>query len=447
MIINLLSDYDPHPGQVRVRRSRVRFKNLVAGRRWGKDYAGARDFIERIFREDYPRIAHLRPPVGRLIKYSKPLLHYWAVAPNFPIGKIQQREIFSIFPQEFQADKGLFNYDDNKKELRLLGGRILIEFKSADRPEDLVGVGLDGVYCTEFARFKDTAWDANIRPTLTDKRGWGIFTTTPLPKKWFMDFVAFGDPNSPTYHPSHANFLGKTIDNIRILHIKEEVEVARKTLPPRWFRREYEASLECFEGQIYEEWNYQTHCPVPFVIPKFDHVIAGVDWGYAQAGVILVVGVKFVKGRPKFWVLDESYDTNILIDGEGDSWKRRAMWLKVKWDISTFYCDTSEPGFIQVFRNAGLNAVFADKEISEGIQSVASALHVSELDNLPSMQVDRDSCTNLTKQIIQYQYVRDEEPLGVDDHCCDALRYAIHTFVKHGGVNTFIRSELREGRS
>ena len=124
MAIRLFEDYRPHPGQTRFRNSTARFKNIVAGRRWGKDYSCAREFIRKVFTRDFPKVQHLKPPSERFAKYTKPLLHYWAVAPDYNIGKIQQREIFSIFPPEFQASTSHFNYDDNKKELRLLGSII-----------------------------------------------------------------------------------------------------------------------------------------------------------------------------------------------------------------------------------------------------------------------------------------------------------------------------------
>ena len=443
MKINLFEDFRPHPGQLRVMRSRSRFRNIVAGRRWGKDYVGAREFIGKAFKEDYPAVAHVKMPTGRFVKYSKPLLHYWAVAPDYPIGKIQQREIFSIFPPEFQSSEAHFSYDDNKKELLLFGNRILIEFKSADRPDSLVGVGLNGVYCTEFARFKESAWSANIRPTLTDKLGWGIFTTTPLPKKWFLDFIDMGNPKHEKYHPAHENFYGRTLDNIRLPHILEEVEVARKTLPEKWFRREYEASLECFEGQVYEELSLPIHCPDEFPDNvRYDMVIAGVDWGFAKPGVILVIGVKNRPNNqvPRFYVLDEIYEKGVMIAGKDDSWVKRAWILKSVYEIKAFYCDTAEPGYIQAFRDAGLPAFFADKTVSDGIQSVATVLHISGLDKETSLLINKAKCLNLPRELLQYQYDEDEKPLDEDDHTCDALRYAIHTHLKYGGVTQYLRT-------
>jgi len=441
VIISLFDDYKPHPGQARFRASKARFKNILAGRRWGKDHAGAREFIRKIVVEDYPKIRHLKMPSDRFIKYSKPLLHYWAVAPDFNIGKIQQREVFSIFPPEFQGNKSHFDYNDNSKELRIFGNRVLIEFKSGDRPETLVGVGLNGVYATEFARFKESAWGANIRPTLTDKRGWGIFTSTPLPRQWYLEHVALGDPKSETYNVNFENFFGRTLDNVRLEGIAEEVELARKTLPQKYFKREYEASLEIFEGQVYEEWTESIHCPYPFRHPRFDLVIAGVDWGFAQPGCILVLGVVRTGSGWSFYVIDEVYEKGLLVDGEGDTWIKRAHKLKAKYGVRVFYCDTAEPANITAFRAKGLNAVSADKDVNDGIQAVATALHISGLTGLPSLSVDKSKVKVLPVQIVQYQFDKDEKPLKEKDHTCDTLRYAVHTFMKYGGVVGFQTSE------
>jgi len=438
MKIPIFGDYYPHPGQVRIDQCNARFINVVAGRRFGKDFGCARKFVKRIFLQDYPKIAHIKLPTQRFIKFAKPLLHYWAIAPDFNIGKIQQREIFSIFPPDFQASPSHFSYDDNKKELILLGGKILIEFKSADRPESLVGVGLNGVYCTEFARFKETAWSANIRPTLTDKQGWGLFATTPLPRKWFMDIVALGNPESDTYSASHANIFGLTIENTRLPNIVEEVAVAKATLPPRYFKREYEASLETFEGQVYEEWDQQVHAPLDLVLPKFDIVVAGVDWGFGDPGVIIVAGIKFRKGTPVFYLIHEEYESGVLVDGDDDTWVRRAKRLRDKYGIKIFYCDSAEPGNIRAFRNAGLNAVKADKkEINDGIQSVAMALHVNDMTGLPSLYIVREKCPNTMREHLQYYYEKPEVPVDEENHTCDTVRYIVHTFLKTGGMTGY----------
>lgn len=445
MIVNLFDDYFPHRGQLPFRNSKSRFRNLLAGRRFGKDYCGAREFVEKIIVQDYPQVQHLKLPTDRFIKYTKPLLHYWAVAPDFNVGKIQQREIFSIFPTELQASKQHFNYDDNKKELRILGNRVLIEFKSADRPDTLVGVGLNGIYCTEFARFKELAWQDNIRPTLSDKRGWGIFTSTPLPRKWYVDFVALGDPSSPTFNPAYENFRGKTIDNTRLLGIEEEVALARATMPLKYFMRNYEASLDCFDGQVYEEWYEPTHCPRPFHRPRFDIVIAGVDWGFAQPGSIVVLGVVYRRGLPCFYLIDEVYEKGILLDGEGDTWIKRAHFLKAKYNIQTFYCDTAEPGYIRAFRNKGLNAVGADKDITDGIQSLATVMHQSEETGETRFLVDAEKCPHFVRNIVPYQFGPEEKPLDdQEDHDLDATRYAVHTFIKHGGALVMQNSEEPE---
>jgi hypothetical protein len=297
-----------------------------------------------------------------------------------------------------------------------------------------VAVGVDGVYCTEFARFKEIAWGANIRPTLTDKHGWGLFTTTPLPKKWFIDFIELSNPRNPDRRPDYETFFGKTVDNIRIRDVVEEVESARMSLPARWFRREYEASMEFFEGQVYEDWNPTVHCPKPFHHPRLDMVVAGVDWGYAQPGAIMVFGISLRGTMPTFYLLDESYDPGVLILAEdGESWTRRAKILQAKYGISIFYCDTAEPNNIQIFRNAGLNAVGADKDVWDGIQSVSRTLHVSETSGNCHFYVDGSKCPNFCREVVPYQWGEDEDPVDENNHTLDAVRYVIHTFLKYGG--------------
>jgi hypothetical protein len=283
-------------------------------------------------------------------------------------------------------------------------------------------------------------WDDNVGPTLADKQGWGIFTTTPLPKKWFLDIVAYGDPKSDTYNPAYQNFYAKTVENTRCPKLLEEVELKRKTTPPKYFRRNYEASLECFEGQIYDDWSEHTHCPVPFKAPRFDMVIAGVDWGFSVPACILVIGVVHKKYFNTYFLIDEDYEANILVHHEtADCWSKRAKRLMAEHDIKIFYCGPDDPGSIDTFRAENLPAVPADNDVHDGIQDVAKAIYVNTLTGEPNLLVDKQECPHWCKEIVSYAFAEGEEEPDDDqeDHCLEAGRYAIHTYEKYGGVQSY----------
>jgi phage terminase large subunit len=63
----------------------------------------------------------------------------------------------------------------------------MVEFKSAEDPQALRGAGLDILWMDEAAFIRDEeAWNV-VRPSLSDKMGLLITTTTPNQKNWFYE--------------------------------------------------------------------------------------------------------------------------------------------------------------------------------------------------------------------------------------------------------------------
>lgn len=94
------------------------------------------------------------------------------------------------------------------------------------------------------------------------------------------------------------------------------------------------------------------------------------------------------------------------------------------------YCDHAEPDRITEFNRAGFNALKCDKNIKDGIDSLrAKPLYIHE-----------DS-KDLITEIKSYRYKKNkstdeftEEPIAINDHALDALRYAVYTHQKQPKV-------------
>ena len=79
-----------------------------------------------------------------------------------------------------------------EKQMRIdLPGGGSITVKSADDPDSLRGVGLDGLVFDEAAFARREAWVNGLRPALADRQGWAVFLSTPCGQNWLHDlFVA-----------------------------------------------------------------------------------------------------------------------------------------------------------------------------------------------------------------------------------------------------------------
>lgn len=422
----LFENYKPHSKQVPFHRSKARFKALAAGTRGGKTYACAREFLRRVYRD-------------RANKKGR--LNYWIIAPDYNLTEVAREELATILgcdnPEDMVSSPLVKKWNASKFRL-WLHGNILIEFKSAERPERLVARGLDGAWFDEAARCPAVAW-ANLRARLADRRGWCLFGTTPMGKNWFYDEIyRLGDPLDELYDPWFRSFLFKTADNTAVPGLAAEVERARKQMPLRYFRRDFEASFEVFVGQVYDEFDRDVHVLPPEKIPAtFAEVIATKDWGYRpNPGVTLLIGIT---GAGDWYVFDEIYETELLItpanaDDRSDNWIKRDKELREgqRQGINEWFADPSEPAYIEAYRRNGINIREAKNDVAPGIQAVATLLHINEETGRPRLFISA-KCRNAIRELEGYHYKENKDGTlkevveKKDDHCPDALRYAVFT--------------------
>jgi hypothetical protein len=428
--------YLPQRYQVPFHRSSARFKNIAGGVRSGKTYTGTRDFFKRICLD--------------LAKFTRRcekdrFLHYWIVTPNYPIGKVVMRELFATI--KTWDERLVRNWRASLKELWLYPN-ILIEFKSADNPTNLVSAKIYGVLIDEIARIKAEAWRGGIRQRLTDERGWGIFCTTPLGRNWYYnEIVRRGDSADELYDKEFKNFRFLTKDNKYIP--RGEIEAAKRQLPPKYFRREYEASFENFFGQIFETFDRKVHVyPRSGVdVPtKFSKLVCGVDWGYATPGCMMVFG-KTGDTRARYFELETVHKDHMLISNpNGDqqnTWlghaKRLDEQMKKKYGLPVcFYPGKDQPEHIDVFQKAGLNVKETDYDVIPGINTM-NGLYGEEPEEA-RIFYRKDVPDVVFDEAEQYQWATDKDEDDLDkphkknDHSCDAARYALHPEEKS---NTF----------
>ena len=167
-------------------------------------------------------------------------------------------------------------------------------------------------------------------------------------------------------------------------------------------------------------------------------VIAGVDWGFTNPGVIVVFAID---GDGRMYLIREHYMTRQTIDW----WLVRAKQCQRDLGVSVFVCDPAEPGFIQQFNKAGLRAVAGKNEILPGIDAVQQRLDIAG-DGKPRLMLYQDALVELDQQLRDEgkptctadevtTYVWEmprsgktagkDKPVDDSNHGLDALRYAV----------------------
>jgi predicted phage terminase large subunit-like protein len=128
-----------------------------------------------------------------------------------------------------------------------------IQAKSADNPDSLRGATLHGLVFDEAAQAKREAWPI-LRPTLSVKRGWAMFISTPKGLNWFYDvYQDAGD------RENWARWRFPSVDSPYL--DADEIEEARTGgMTSLLFSQEYEAEfIAAGESQFRAEWiqNYR----------------------------------------------------------------------------------------------------------------------------------------------------------------------------------------------
>lgn len=272
--------YEPHEGQTDIHYTSVRFKVVSNGRRWGKTIMGGYEIL--------PNAPVACPMTG------KPQIG-WIVGPNYVDAEKEFRVVYDQLRKD-GVDKDAIRFQNNADSgslhIKTSWGFELFG-KSAMHPETLVGEGLNFVLMVEAGRHKRKTWTEYVRPGLSDRRGWALFTGVPEGRSehslLFSLWQRGQDPNRPTWQswrkPSWTNnivFPGGRQD--------EEILEAEDDLTEDEFRRQYGAEFTDKTGVVMQEYDDEIHVGDFAYRPDWP-LYMGVDYGFTNPFVVLWIQV------------------------------------------------------------------------------------------------------------------------------------------------------------
>lgn len=371
--------FDPHAGQLAVMESQARHKVVCAGRRFGKSYVGGHELLPFAIASKF-EVDWLREQGRRR--------EYWIVGPQYTTAEKEFRVLWNLMRKlQIPMDTpGSYNSTDSGlMKISLWDGAFVVQAKSAQHPESLVGEALSGVILAEAAKIKPIVWQQMIRPTLGDFDGWSLHTSTPEGKNHFYDIFNYArDPEHTDWQSFRMpawrnNYVYKTptldADVKQCLRIMEEsygvsaFQIAREneftidrevlsvldelTIP--LFNQEYAAEFTDFVGKVFKDFDEDTHVTrLDFQTGPSWQTIAAVDYGWTNPNVWLLIQIG-PKGEIN--VLNEHYQENQTADEFADEIIRRGLCPS---NLSYFYPDPASPGDTRIleskFRKAGLPA-------------------------------------------------------------------------------------------
>ena len=376
----------------------------VCGRRWGKSLSAARE-IESVVLQPGKRC--------------------WIVAPTYDLTDKVFREIWQTciinhgFPTKRKSERERF--------IEFNWGSV-IEGKSADSPDSLVGEGLDFLVIDESAKVKKRVWEQYLRPTLSDREGGAMFITTPEGFNWNYDLFERGQSEE---YPDWFSIQSPTHDNPYIN--RKDLEEAKQTLTKEYYEQEYLAQFTSFAGKVFP-FDRSIHVKrLPF--QREWETYCSVDFGYRMPSVGFYQCGR-VNGEWEVHLIDEiSHVENIKTEDLANKIKQK------NYPLDAIYGDPAGGGVqsqsgigdVEIFKRRGLHVKYVTDKISRSIPSgVEHVRSWFENANGEARFYIDEGCKGHIRDFENYRYPEKkddralkDEPLkdGLHDHGCDETRY------------------------
>lgn len=317
------------------------------------------------------------------------------------------------------------------------GSRVFIS--GMDKAEKVMSTEYDVIYVQEATELSEIDWQK-----LTTRLRHGRLS--------FQQIIADCNPSHPTHWLKRRTDIGIT----RMLHSRHEdnplyfdeagnytsqgiayIEGVLDKLTGVEYQRLRKGEWAAAEGMIYTDWDSSAHVVKPFKIPHDWTRYWAVDFGYTNPFVL------------QFWAEDpdgilylyrEIYHTNRLVEDHARQAlslvKSKGAWIEPK--PNAILCDHDAEGRATLKKELGLSTKKAKKEVKNGIQAVATRLKQKRIAIFDDALVERDphlfnavkpTCTK--EEIPGYVWAetasgeQKEEPLKVNDHGADAMRYMV----------------------
>jgi hypothetical protein len=402
--------YKPHYGQNKLHfpdKKTAQFFVMVCGRRFGKTTASA---MEATYYA------------------SQPNKKIWLVGLSYDKADLMFREVWQKMVIGRAND--IERASEKERFIKFKWGTT-VEAKSADNPDSLVGEGLDLLIMDEVAKMKRKIWDMYLSPTLSDRKGKGIFITTPEGFNWIYDLFLLGKQDdlweshqAPTWDNNVVFPEGK----------KDPFLIERKrNMSKELYEQEYGAMFTSFEGRVYPfdrnldmgEFPYNPNYPT----------FCSIDFGYRMPAA-LWFQTYIVGGLTHINVIDEIvHKQNIKTDEFAEMIKAK------RYAVREYYGDPagmqaqgqSGLGDIEIFRRNGIHVKSIRDKVSRNIASGITHVRgfIENAQGQRFIHLDK-KCMGLAEDLENYRYPESGEgkdlkpdPVkdGRHDHSMDAFRY------------------------
>jgi len=377
-----------------------RFWVHISARRTGKSYAAA---------------------LLAFAKLLEPGQQVMVVAPNFTLSSIIWDYVTDIISK---TGVEIVTKNQKDKVVKLENGSIF-RLLSANNRDSLVGRAANLLIIDEAAIIPDDEYfTRDLRPALStfnDSRC--LWISTPRGKgNYLYDYFQRGDNDD-------YDEWGSDLFTWRANPLLGEKDVAEaeKTMTRALFAQEYMCAWTTTEDQIYEYLDDEKHVG-EYQEKQFVEVIAGLDVGYRDENVFVVIGYD----GDSYFVLDEY----ISKESTTSELAEAITELQDRWKIDSIYIDSSAA---QVKADFAYDYdIFCDnavKSVNDGINFIQALIEHGNL------CFDEEGAKHTYHAMTAYKWnTKTDNPKPHHDwssHPSDAVRYALYTHHKMNAISIY----------
>lgn len=327
---------------------------------------------------------------------------------------------------------------DAMVKIRAVDGVSNIYFRPLEEPDKFRSMNLSAFWIDEGTQVSEEAFmllQGRLRGKYWRK---GFITSNPAGHdfiwRWFYDKdhikdKAIKDMFKLVRAPSTEN-----------IHLPEGyIESMMATWSADRVEREVMGSFDSFEGRIYEEFKPEVHCIAPFAIPKEWPKYVGLDHGFRNPAA-WIYGAVGPDGE--IYIYREFYEKEYLIKDivfnnlklMGDE---KFISAPIDPSVNRRNGATGDSDIDEYYRwlPKDFPLTMANNDVAPGIDRVKQYLRVNPKNNKPLLYIF-NTCKNLVNELGQYRYqelksnqsnhkAAPEQPVKVNDHAADALRYLV----------------------
>jgi len=389
-----------------------RFKFLNAGRRFGKSLLGAYFATYEVLQSN-KRI--------------------WIVAPTNSLTEKIWREVYKWFLGPLSPFvENIYTARGNLKLITKTGS--FIECKSTDDPTGLIGEGLDLLIGDEASRIKEVAWREALRPTLSDRKGKGIFISTPKgSKNWYFRDYRKGFKNELNYKSWNC----RSIDNPYFPKDEWEHLIQEFGIDNPIFRQEFLAEFIDDVGSVFRNINacVDGDFEEPFTLGKYS---MGVDLAKTTDYTVCYV----IRHDTRHIVAWDRYN-NVPYDDQIE----RIVSLSKKYNNANILLDSTGVGdpVFDLLRNRVNIKPYKFTNLSKEnlIKGLVIALENKEI-TYPNIETLIDELSIFEYQQSETGIMRYNAPDGEHDDCVIALALTIKALNESNtGILDFYKKESK----